>query len=102
MLADGKDVAVGVFEPGDLAAIRGGPDAEGLVLGKGILFRGNAAVTEPGGDGFDVFDLPAEDGALQRREIRDLCDANHEAAGVHDQGILIEAHELKSELAFIK
>ena len=50
MLADGKDVAVGVFEPGDLAAVGGGPDAEGLVLGEGILFRGDAAVAEPSGE----------------------------------------------------
>src|SRR5882762_2980208 len=50
MLADGKDVAVGVFEPGDLAAVGGCPDAQVLVLGEGIFFRGHAAVAEPGGD----------------------------------------------------
>ncbi len=102
MLADGEDVAVGILEPGYLAAVGGGPDAEGLVLGEGILFRGCAAVAEPGGNGFDVFDLPAEDGALERREIRDFCDANHVAADGHDQGELIEAYELKSKLTFVK
>ena len=84
MLADGEDVAVGVFEPGYFAAVGGGPDAEGLVLGEGILFRGDPAVAEPGGDGFHVFDLPTEDGALQRSEIGDLDDANHVAADAHD------------------
>ncbi len=102
MLADGEDVAVGIFEPGYFAAVGGGPDAESLVLGEGILFRGNAAVAEPGGDGFDVFDLPAEDGALQRSEIGDLDDANHVAADAHDQGKFIEAYEFESELAFVK
>ena len=63
MLADREDVAVGVFEPGYFAAVGRGPDAEGLVLGKRVLFWGDAAVTKPGGGGFDVFDLPAEDGA---------------------------------------
>ena len=102
VLADGEDVAVGVLEPGYFAAVGGGPDAEGLVLGEGILFRGDAAVAEPGGDGFDVFDLPAEDGALQWSEIGNFCDANHVAADVHDQGELIEAYELKSKLAFVE
>ena len=40
MLAHRENVAVGIFEPRYFAAIRGGPDAEGLVLGEGILFRG--------------------------------------------------------------
>ena len=84
VLTYGKDVAVGIFEPGYLAAVGGGPDAEVLVLGEGILFRGDAAVPEPGGDGLDVFDLPAEDGALQRSEILNLNDANHVAADAHD------------------
>src|SRR6267378_152379 len=102
MLTYGKDIAIGILEPGYLAAVESGPDTEILVLGEGIFFRRNAVVPEPGGDGLDVFDLPAEDGALQRREIRDFCDANHVAADVHDQGKLIEAYELKSELAFVK
>jgi hypothetical protein len=72
VLADAEDVAVGVFEPGDFAAVGGGPDAEGLVLGEGVLFGGNAAVAEPSGDGLDVFDLPSEDGALQRVKIGHL------------------------------
>jgi hypothetical protein len=33
--------------------------------------------------------LPAEGGALQWSEIRDLGDANHVAADGHDQGELI-------------
>jgi len=102
VLADGEDVAVGIFEPGDLAAVGGGPDAEVLVLGEGIFFRGDAAVAEPDGDGFDVFDLPAEDGALQRSKIGDFCDANHVATHAHDQGKFIEAYEFESELAFVK
>src|SRR6266851_7327865 len=102
VLADGEDVAVGIFEPGYFAAVGGGPDAEGLVLGEGILFGRDAAVAEPGSDGFDVFDLPTEDGTLQRNEIRDLDDANHVAAHAHDQGKLIQADKFKSELAFVK
>jgi len=50
VLADGEDVAAGVLEPGYAAAVGGGPDAEGLVLGEGNLFRGDAAVAEPGGE----------------------------------------------------
>src|SRR5712692_3077629 len=99
MLTDAEDVAVGVFEPGYLAAVGGGPDAEGLVLGEGILFRGDAAVAQPGGDGFDVFDLPSQNGALQRLEIRHFGDADHVAADGHDQGKLIEAYESESKLA---
>src|SRR6266849_9040980 len=101
MLADGEDVAVGIFELGYFAAVGCGPNAEGLVLGERILFRGDAAVAQPGGDGFDVFDLPAEDGALQRSEIRDLDDANHVATHAYDQGKFIEAYEFESELAFV-
>src|SRR5438876_9520333 len=84
MLADGEDVAVGILEPGYFAAVGGGPDAEGGVLGESMLFRRDAAVAEPGGNGFDAFDLPAEDAALQRSETRDLDDANHAAAAAHD------------------
>src|SRR6266849_2225289 len=102
MLADGKDVAVGVFEPGYFAAVGGGPDAEVLVLSEGVFFRRDAPVAKPGGDGLDVFDLPSEDGALQRSEVRDFCDADHVAADSHDQGKSIEAYELESQLAFIK
>jgi hypothetical protein len=69
MLTYGEDVAVGVLEPGDFTAVGGGPDAEVLVLGERILLRGDAAVAEPSGDGFDVLDLPTEDGALEGREM---------------------------------
>src|SRR5882724_5382461 len=101
MLADGKDIAVGILEPGYLAAVGGGPDTEILVLGEGIFFRRNAVVPEPGGDGLDVVDLPAEDGALQGSEIGDLRDPNHVATDVHDQRKLIKTYEFKSNLAFI-
>jgi len=50
MLADGEDVAVGILEPGYLAAVGGGPDAESLILGEGNLFREDAAVAEPSGE----------------------------------------------------
>src|SRR6266849_4221003 len=102
VLANAEDVAVGVFEPGYSATVGGGPDAEGLVLGERIFFWGDAAVAEPGGDGLDVFDLPAEDGALQWSEIGDLGNANHLAADGHDEGELIEAYELESKLAFVE
>jgi hypothetical protein len=102
VLADGEDVGVGVFEPGDFGAVGGGPDAKGLVLGKGIFFRGDAAVAEPGGYGLDVLDFPAEDGALERGEVGDFCDANCVATDAHDQGELIEAHELEAEFAFVE
>ena len=101
-MADGEDVAVGVFEPGYFAAVGSGPDAEGLVLGEGIFFRGDAAVAEPGSYRLDILDFPSEDGALQRGEIRDFRDAKHVAADVHHQGELIEADELESELAFVE
>src|SRR6266436_195464 len=102
MLAYGKDVAIRIFEPSYFAAVGGGPDAEVLILGEGIFFRGNAVIAEPGGGGLDVFDLPAEDGALQGSEIRDLCDANHVAADVHDHSNLIEAYEFEVELTLVK
>jgi len=38
-------------------AVGGCPDAEVLVLGEGIFFRGHAAVAEPGGDRFRCFRL---------------------------------------------
>src|SRR5882724_11027394 len=88
--------------PPGKVSLRPRPDTEVLVLGEGILFRGDAAVAEPGGDGFDVFDLPSEDGALQRSEIRDLDDANHVTADGHDQRKFIQAYEFESELAFVK
>src|SRR2546425_6902257 len=69
---------------------------------KGYFSGGGAAVAEPGGDGFDVFDLPAEDGALQRSETWNLDDANHVAADAHDERKFIQADELESELAFVK
>src|SRR5467141_707581 len=69
---------------------------------KGYFSGGDTAVPEPGSDGFDVFDLPAEDRALQRSEIQDLDDPNHVAAHAHDQRKFIQANELESELAFIK
>ena len=67
-MADGEDVAVGIFEPGYFAAVGSGPDAEGLVLGEGILFGRDAAVAEPGSDGLDVFDLTACRGMLRDRQ----------------------------------
>jgi len=60
VLADGEDVAVRIFEPGYFAAVGGGPDAEVLILGEGNLFRGDAAVAEPGGDGCEGGDDGAE------------------------------------------
>src|SRR6266446_5468000 len=102
MLADAEDVAVGVFEPGYFAAVGRGPDTEVLVLHEGIFLRGNATVSEPDRDGLDVFDLPSQNGALQRLEIRHFGNANHVAADGHDQGKLIQAYELKSKLAFVE
>ena len=57
MLADAEDVAVGIFEPRYSGAVGCRPDAEILILRKGIFFEGDAAVPKPGGDGGDVFDL---------------------------------------------
>jgi hypothetical protein len=44
MLAGAEDVAVGVFEPGYFAAVGGGPNPEGMILGERILLRRDAAV----------------------------------------------------------
>ena len=102
MLAYGEDIAIGILEPGYLAAVGSGPDTEILVLREGIFLRGDAVVPEPGGDGFDVFDLPSEDGALQWREIRDFCNSQAVPTDAHHQRVLIEAHKLEFQFTFIE
>src|SRR5215469_13950512 len=102
MVAYGKNVAVWIFEPRYLVTRGRCPNSEFTILNKGILLESNPFIPKPGCHRFDVFDFPAEDGALQWRETRDLRNANHVPAGIHDQGILIQTHKLKSKLIFIE
>src|SRR2546422_7875993 len=102
MLADGEDVSVRVFEPGDLVAAGRSPDAAFLVLDEGIFFEHNSALCEQVDDAFDIGDFPAEDGAPQRSEVRNLRNADLVAADFHHQRKLIEAYELAAEGTFIE
>src|SRR5208283_3872839 len=102
MLTDGKDIAIWIFEPGYLVTRGSRPDSKLMILNEGILFQDNAFVLEPSDDGFDIFYFPAQDRALQWREIWDFCNPNLVPAHAHDQCELIEAYKLKSELSFIE
>src|SRR4029077_9622527 len=97
VLGDAEDVAVGVLEPGDLVTVGRGPDAEVAILNEGIFFADDAALIEPSDDGGDVLDFPAEDSALERREIGGFGDADGAGAGAHHERVLVQADELKAE-----
>jgi hypothetical protein len=53
MLADGKHIAVGVFEPGNFVAVGCGPDSSFFVLDEGILLKRDAPLLKPGNDFLD-------------------------------------------------
>src|SRR5215472_8307632 len=102
MLAYREDVTVRILKPRYLVTGGRRPNPELTILNKGILLQGNPSVRKPGCHGFDVLHFPAEDGALEWGEIRDLGNPDHVPAGVHDQRILIQTHKLKFKLIFIK
>ena len=103
MLADREEIAVGIFEPGDFAAVGSGPDAEFLILGERKFFEGDAAIAKPFRGGGDVVDFPAKSGALARRVMRaDFADANVMAADKDDESELIEADKFEAELIDVK
>ena len=94
MLADGKHVSIRVFEPCNLVAGGRRPDAQLGVLNEGIFFEGNALLFQGSYSGFNILHLPAEDGAPDRSEVRNLADADHAFAGFHHQRKLIKTDEL--------
>src|SRR5882762_2907908 len=102
-LREAQDVAVGILEPGDFGAARGGPDTFGILCGHAIAFKMYAFAFESG-DGFrDIRDLPAENGERLRLEgRRDVGDAQHDAVGVQGQSKIVLACDTQSEHAFVK
>lgn len=102
MLTDRQDIAIWIFKPRYLVPRRSGPDSEFTILNEGILFQDNAPVPEPRDDGFDIFYFPAEDRTLERDEIGDFGNPDLVSADAHDQSVLIEAYELKTEVPFIE
>ena len=102
MLADGENVSVRIFEPGDFVATWRSPHAAFLVLDEWVFFEYDTPFGEQVDDAFDVGDFPAEDGASQRGEVRSLRNADLVAAYSHNQRKLIEAYEFAAEGTFVK
>jgi len=102
MLTDRKDIAVWIFEPRYLVTRGSCPNSKVTILNEGILFHDNALVLEPSNHRFDILNFPAKDRALQWSEIGDFCNPNPVPSDTHDQGVLIEAYKLKSEISFIE
>src|SRR6267154_690044 len=102
-LCEAQDVSVGILEPGDFGAARGGPDALGILRRQAIAFKMYAFAFERG-DGFgDIRDLPTENGERLRLERRrDVGDAQHDAVGVQGEGKIVLAQNTQSEHAFVK
>jgi hypothetical protein len=101
VLGDGEDVAVGIFEPGDMVAGGGRLDAEVAVFDEEEFFGWDAAAGEPFGYGGDVFDFPSQGGALKRDEIGDFGDADFGRAGTDDETELIKADQLEAEFVHV-
>ncbi len=102
MVTYGKNITIWIFEPRHLVTCGCCPNAKFVILNKRIFFEGNASFAQPSDDRFDVLHFPAQNGALGWSEILDFCNPNLVPADAHDQRILIDAHKLKSKLAFIK
>ena len=85
MLADGKHVAIGIFEPRHLVSCWRGPNPELLILYEGIFFKHHAAAGEPRHHHFNILDFPAEDGIGSGSEIFSLGDSDRGLAGSDDQ-----------------
>src|SRR5579863_3830650 len=62
VLAHGKNVSVGIFEPGDFVAAGSCPDAKFLVLNEWVFFEDDAAGGQPADERFDVLRFPTHDG----------------------------------------
>ena len=58
MLTQAKNIAVGVFEPGDLGAAGGRPNPALILSGKTVAFKVNSTFREAGDEFLDVRDLP--------------------------------------------
>src|SRR5712664_2870136 len=102
VLTHGQDIAVWILEPRHFVTIGSCPDPAFAILDERILFQSNALFVEPGDYRIDVVDFPAQDGALDWREIRNLGNSDVVPASFHHQRILVEADEFELQLAFIK
>src|ERR1700680_4963607 len=102
VLGDGEGVAVGVGEPCDLGAFRGGPDSIGALLEVGLACELKTFAGHLGDDLVDVVDLPAEDGEWEGSEVLYADDADHGSVGVHDDGEGVVAEETQAEEVFIE
>jgi hypothetical protein len=101
MLADGENISVGIFEPGNFVAAGSRPDSCFFIIHPGIFLESDPALLKFGDFFFYVRNLPAEDGEWGWSEIG-FGDSDHGFAGPQDQRELVFADELKSDFAFVK
>src|SRR6266404_1538420 len=102
-LCEAQDVAVGILEPGDFGAARGGPDTFGILCGHAIAFKTHPFVFENGDGCGDIRDLPAENGkGLWLEGWRDVSNAQHDAVGVKGDSKIVLTQDMQSEHAFVK
>src|SRR5216683_606808 len=91
-LRKAQDVAVGILEPGNFGAARGGPDTFGILCGQAIAFKMHAFAAESGDGCGDIRDLPAENGEWLRLEGgRDISNTEHDAIGIDGERKIILA-----------
>src|SRR5580704_17977440 len=102
VLRDRKRVAVGVDEPCDLGASRGGPDSIGALLEVRVVGELYTFAGHLGDDLMDVVDLRAEDGKGEGSKVFYANDADHGPVGVHDDGEGVVADEAQAENFFVE
>jgi hypothetical protein len=96
-LADGEDVSVRIFKPGDAGAAWSEPDAE-IVLFHSLESLGdNAGGAECAHAGVDIGDRPAEHGVGRDGRLVDDADAQCRAVCIEGTGVGIFREEGQSE-----
>src|SRR5271157_69974 len=91
VLADGEEIAVGVFEPGDAGAAGGVPDSALILAGQFEVLEADALLRQFRDGFFDVVGLPAKNRERVWLEFRNWRDAQHDSVRVEDDGELVFA-----------
>jgi len=102
VVAEGENVAIGIFEPCYLISGGCGPDSQFLVGDEGVFLGHNTSFDEPQHGGSDVFHFPSQNGPLCRAESVRFSDADHVRARAQGEREIIEADELKAQLVDIE
>src|SRR5713101_1005758 len=94
---DGKQVAIGIFEPRHLRATRSQPNPQAVLLQERVALACHAALREPQNRLPNVRYLPAECGKGVWLHLLDLLDSQLDACAVERDRKLIVAHEAQTK-----